>query len=115
LLQEVALEATMATRAEQYRVTQEREESRKRRTEQAAEKSAKRKPKPGPGHPTRHASHATYAREPRPAEGRPSRKSTRASANRAKTDVSYNRREEAAKTSPEARERKAAARATRVR
>jgi hypothetical protein len=59
---------------------------------------------------------ATHAREPRPGEGnRPSRVSSRASANRARGDASFERREVDKKTSPDARYRKARARASRVR
>ncbi len=108
----------MATQAERFRSEQERhgKPDRKRR-KPAARRPAQAETPPSPlrKRPTRRASKATYAIEPTQPGKRPSRKSTRASANRVKPDASFNRREEAAKTSPDSRYRKERARQKRVR
>jgi hypothetical protein len=102
----------MATRAEQFRTQVERrsknetKRSIKPKTSRPAQKARRL-----PGAP----SNASYALEPPAADGRRSRKSTRGSANRAKTDTSFNLREALVKGSPEARFRKAKAKRTRVR
>lgn len=104
----------MATRAEQFRASEEKSGAKGR----TPKRKSKKKPKKSAWkHESHHAEvKATHAVEPRPAEGkRPSRVSSRASANRAKGDASFERREEDKKTSPESRYRKASARASHVR
>jgi hypothetical protein len=100
----------MATRAEQFHAD-----------EQRTGRSRVRKGRSKPGVPRKKRSRAkahaakkaTVALEV--GGKRPSRKSTRSSANRAKTDASYNRVEELRKGSPESRYRKAEAKGSRVR
>jgi hypothetical protein len=97
----------MSTKAEQFKVEEERAAANAHKGRIRPERS---KPGAPPGERTRSKKHAarkaTYALEA-PAEGRPSRKSTRKSANRAKPDANLNLREMREKSSPEARARKA--------
>ena len=104
----------MATRAENERLEQERangSKKRKARAKKAAAQKATTRPKRKP-----HAeSKATYALEPRSKKGTASRKSTRSSANRAKTDSSFNHREQQAGTGADSKARRDIARRSRVR
>lgn len=102
----------MATRAEQAKATGQRTGSAKK----AAAKKARKPATNGASKRTGHSeSKATYAREPRDAKGKATRKSTRGSANRAKADSSFNIKEEAQKTAPDARFRRDRAKGTKVR
>jgi hypothetical protein len=103
----------MATKAERFRSEQERAHI----TKPPARPTSQRKPKKAAfGRKKRHAEvKATHALEEVGAGKRPSRKSTRASANRAKADVGFNRTEETRKASPEGRARKARAQRATVR
>ena len=104
----------MATKAEKFRANEEKTGIKGRKPK----RKSKKKPKKATWkHESHHADvKATHALEARPAKGkRPSRVSSRASANRAKGDASFERREEDKKTSPESRYRKASARKSRVR
>lgn len=101
----------MATRAEQLRYQQERDESKKKRAKKARKAAAKPAPKK---RASRTATKATVAVEEH-GTARPSRKSTRGSANRLKSDTNLNLREERVKGSPENRYRKTRAKAARVR
>lgn len=117
MLRAVALEELpMPTRAEQFRHDEERKPNKAvARPKKAA---AKKTHKKGDDIRTKKGSaakHAAYADEQQPATGQPSRKSTRKSANRAKPDSNLTRREGAAKTSPDNRFRKDAAKRSRVR
>ena len=103
----------MATRSEQFRANEERH----------AKKKPKRAARSKPGSPPKkrktakqHAAQkATVALETVAKGKRASRKSTRSSANRAKSDTTYNLIEELKKGSPESRYRKSRAHDVRVR
>ncbi len=102
----------MATRAQRFRAAEERRgkvASKRRRAGSrpgvAPEDRARRKP--------RVARKAPFALEE--GAGRPSRRSTRSSANRAKPDSNFNRRESMVKNAPDARFRRASARGARAR
>lgn len=103
----------MATRSQQYRAESERTGAA------AKKKTPKRRPK-AKGR-TRSAEHeakakkATYAAEETNTSAKKSRKSTRKSANRRKPDASLTTREELVKNAPQARAKKSARRASRVR
>jgi hypothetical protein len=102
----------MATRAEQYHAEAQRTgRGGERKSVVTQGGGRKRKRSPAKEHA---AKKATYALE-QPSGRRRSRKSTRKSANRARSDTSFNLREEMQKGSPEQRFRKARARATRAR
>lgn len=103
----------MATKSEKVHA----EEQRHGPTPKARKRAAAKKPradKLGAPHENKKAGRkASYAAEAPPKTGRPSRKSTRKSANRSKPDSNLNLREERKKTAPDARFRKARAKATR--
>ena len=101
----------MATKAERVREEDQRANGQAKAAKAKKSAAAKRALPRAKG---RTAGKATYAYEP-PRAGKPSRKSTRKSANRAKPDVGLTATEATKKGSPEARFRKARARATRVR
>lgn len=96
----------MATRSEEYRSSEQRRARGKKKTSDPK--------KPSGGTRSRAKKHAgrkaTYALEDT-GTAKPSRKSTRKSANRAKPDANLNGREALQKGSPEARFRRANARA----
>jgi hypothetical protein len=98
----------MATRSEQYHANEQRR-GRGKKT-----RSGRTKPGVAPSNRSRAKKHAgrkaTYALE-ETESAKPSRKSTRKSTNRAKPDANLNAREALQKGSPEARFRKASARA----
>lgn len=98
----------MATRAEQYRMMEQRKVPKPKRPGRAGKPAAGKRATKAAG------KKATYALEA-PREGRPSRKSTRKSANRSKPDTNLTLRAARAKGSPEAKARKARARAVKVR
>ena len=100
----------MATKAEQFRSTEERTRRKKKRV-------SIKKPKKGAwGRSKSHAAKkATHALEPTEPGKRPSRESTRSSANRAKPDAPFNITEETRKGAPSERARKARAKGARVR
>jgi hypothetical protein len=103
----------MATQAEQFRANEQRKHS-KRATSPSAGK--RRRPSAEASRRTEHArKKATHALEIALERQRPTRKSTRGSANRAKPDATFNILESLVKGSPEARFRKATAKAKRVR
>ncbi len=99
----------MATRAEQFRST---EQKKGKPSKVSAKKPRKAQWSRAKSHA---ASKATYALEPTAPGARPSRESSRSSANRAKPDTAYNLTEETKKGAPENRARKARAKSTRVR
>jgi hypothetical protein len=103
----------MATKAERFRSEQERAHI----TKPPAKPTSQRKPKKAAlGRKKGHAAvKATHALEEVGPGKRPSRKSTRASANRAKADVGFNRAEQIKKGSPTARAKKARAQRATVR
>ncbi len=103
----------MATRSQQHHAEAQRRGARNTKANKQGSKpgstpSARSRTKMRAGRK------ATHAIEP-DRKGRPSRESTRKSANRAKPDTNFNLREQRQKGSPEARFRRAAARAGRVR
>jgi hypothetical protein len=104
----------MATKAEQFRANEQKSGAKgkkpKRRSTRKPKKAAWKRE-------SHHAeTKATHAIEERPSTGkRPSRVSSRGSANRAKGDASFERREEGKGTSSDAQYRKAKARSSRVR
>jgi hypothetical protein len=99
----------MATRAEEYRSTQQRTRRPGRVSTKKPKKAAWDKDK------SHAAAKATHALEPTNPGKRPSRKSTRSSANRAKADAAFNITEETHKGAPSARARKSRAKGKRVR
>jgi len=104
----------MATRAERYRASVERE--RKKSPGRKRRVSVRKPKKSAWAHEKHHAGvKATHAYEPTAPGTRPSRESTRGSANRAKPDSGYEITQETRFGAPESRARKARAKATRVR
>jgi hypothetical protein len=103
----------MATRSEQFHADEQRTSAKSHR------RAGRTKPGVAPKNRSRAKDHAakkaTYALETTEGDKRPSRKSTRKSANRAKSDSSFNAVEELRKGSPESRFRKDRARAARAR
>jgi hypothetical protein len=93
----------MATRAEQFRAQEQRRGGAKKAKRKNTRPSRPGAPHAGRQRASKHAARkATYALE-ESAGKRPSRKSTRKSANRAKPDASFNRREEMQRDAPEER------------
>jgi hypothetical protein len=105
----------MATRSEQEHDAQQRRgQTAKAKKRSLARKS--RAEKFGTEHATKRAGgKASYALERPSRTGRASRKSTRGGANRSKRDANMDLREQRTKGSPEARFRRARAKATRAR
>jgi hypothetical protein len=107
-LDERTEEKTMATKAEQFRSSEQRSGKPKRTSTKKPKKAAWSKDKAHAG------SKATHAKEPARA-GRPSRESTRGSANRSKADSARNITEEVRQGAPSSRARRSSAKSKKVR
>ena len=102
----------MATRSEQYKARAQRKGTTKKGAGKRRTKTEVESRKHSPAN-KRAGKKATYALEA--GVKKRSRKSTRSSANRSKPDSALNAREENQKSTPTARQRKSAAKTTRVR
>ena len=105
----------MATKAERVHAEEQKHGPTPKAKKRAKAKKTRAEKLSTPHDNVHAAEKASYAREAPAADGKKTRKSSRSSANRAKPDTNLNLREQRAKASPEARFRKAKARASRVR